>query len=58
LLDHPKPDHPKPDHPKPDQIKPDQSRPAAAQTIGEASPTVSSPELQPGPDSAPEAPQR
>lgn len=43
LLDHPKPDHPKP---------------ASAQTTGEASPTVASPELQPGPDSTPEAPPR
>jgi|SRR5579871_1199574 len=43
LLDHPKPDHPKP---------------AASQTAAEASPTVPSPQLQPGPDSAPEAPQR
>jgi hypothetical protein len=48
LLDHPKPDHPKPDHPKPDQSK----------STSEASPTVPSPELQPGPDSAPESPQR
>jgi hypothetical protein len=46
------------DHPKPDQSRPDQSKPATAQTTGEASPTVPSPELQPGPNSAPEAPQR
>src|SRR5690242_20302166 len=51
-------DHPKPDQSMPDQSMPDQSKPAAAQTAGEASPTVRSPELQPGPDSVPEAPQR
>ncbi len=53
LLDHPKPDPAKPDHPKLDQ-----SRPAAAQTTGEASPDVPSPELQPGPDSTPDGPHR
>lgn len=36
----------------------DHPKPAASQITGEASPTVPSPELQPGPDSAPEAPQR
>ncbi len=58
LLDHPKPDPAKPDPAKPDHPKLDQSRPAAAQTTGEASPDVPSPELQPGPDSTPDGPHR
>jgi len=53
LLDHPKSAHPKSDHPNPDHPKPDQSK-----STSEASPDVPSPELQPGPDSTPESPQR